>query len=197
MYNVTLQISNFIWISLLSKEIPIWFNVNFEAVLFIRKIKENKKTCDCPWRCSPIMVCTVCHSICMFWIVLLYGQTTVKNLRNNIYSGVRIFWIIIIIIVIIIIAGIATGSQYCSRRTRDTFIGQCEKDTSKTIAVNTHQFGESIKRKSRFDKVILILRNPYDVIIDEFGRRTVKTTATGEKTRFKTKGKFNKAGLHF
>ena len=84
-------------------------------------------------------------------------------------------------------SGIATGSKHCSHRGRDVFIGECSQDTSKTIVVNTHQLADSSKRTSTFEKVILIVRNPYDLITDEFSK--VMKTSTEERQFFITKGK--------
>ena len=67
-------------------------------------------------------------------------------------------------------------------------MGDCEFGSSKTSVINTHQFSNSSKKMSTFKKVILILRNPYDVII--YGFSDAEKTAMEERRWFRTKGDF-------
>lgn len=83
--------------------------------------------------------------------------------------------------------GLATGSKYCSRRLIRTFIGECQTDTSKTIALKTHGRAHP-QSESKYEKAILIIRNPYDAILAEFNRgESMNKTAIVDRSAFESK----------
>ena len=85
--------------------------------------------------------------------------------------------------------GLATGSKYCSRRLRGTFIGECVRDTSRTIAIKTHQFSKLFKRGQRFQKAVLIIRNPLNTILAEFHRQEGGKVKNVERDVFTSESK--------
>lgn len=80
------------------------------------------------------------------------------------------------------VSGIASTSVYCGV-VRETFFAECKRDKSKTIVIKTHRLAtnESI---DKFDKAILIIRNPYDAILAEFNRRHANKTSAADREEF-------------
>ena len=84
------------------------------------------------------------------------------------------------------VSGTATGSIYCDGL-RKTFIAECKKDTSHTIAIKTHKSARDDNMKL-YDKVILIIRNPFDAILAQFNLMHGNHTSLADREMFNSKG---------
>ena len=69
------------------------------------------------------------------------------------------------------------------------FIGECVRDTSRTIAIQTHQFSKLSKKGQRFQKAVLIIRNPLNTILAVFNRQEGGKVKTVERDVFTSESK--------
>ena len=70
---------------------------------------------------------------------------------------------------------------------QSTFIGQCKKNNNGIIVIKTHEL--SGKTSAKYDKVVLIIRNPFDAVLAEFSRRNSGKPLVASKQSFLSKRK--------
>ena len=89
--------------------------------------------------------------------------------------------------VVSFVLGIATGSIYCGV-VKDTFIGECRRYNNRTIVIKTHLLPK--RNKVPYDKVVLLIRNPFDAIVAEYNRIKVGKLAVAPIEVFQTEREY-------
>ena len=85
-------------------------------------------------------------------------------------------------------SGIATGSIYRgTKEMRSTFIGECQGNNTGAIVIKTHRVLKQTSKK--FEKAVLIIRNPFDALLSEFNRQNSGKTLVAQKEIFLSKRK--------
>ena len=74
---------------------------------------------------------------------------------------------------------------------RSSFIGECDKNISRTIVIKTHHHSGR-DTSIEYDKAVLVIRNPFDALLAEFNRRNSGKTSVAPKQLFLSNGKFMK-----
>ena len=71
---------------------------------------------------------------------------------------------------------------------KDIFIGECRKSNSGTIVIKTHLLPR--RHRYTYDKVALLVRNPFDAIVAEYNRILVGKLAVAPRQAFQSEREY-------